>query len=308
MSFQPSVVYAIVPSYNTADYLVRCLDSLLAQQGPLALRIYVVDNASSDDSVARVRGAYPQVQVLESDRNGGFAYAVNRGLRAAQADWAAQHGGGAPTYYVLLLNSDTELPPTALAEMVAFMEAHPEAGVAGPQLVMADGRMDLACRRSFPSPEVAFYRLVGLAHLFPRSRRFARYNMTYLDPEQTTEVDAVSGAFMLVRGAVAESVGPLDEAFFFYGEDLDWAFRIKALGHKVYYYPQVKVRHWKRASSRLRPRASVRDFYQAMRIFHRKHYAPRYPGLVNMLVEVGIALREGLALAPYLFRRPEGSR
>lgn len=308
MGPQSSVIYTIVPSYNTADHLVRCLNSLLAQQGAPTLRIYVVDNASSDDSVTRVRREYPQVQVLENDHNGGFAYAVNRGLRAAQADRATRHAEEAANYYILLLNSDTELPPTALTEMVAFMEAHPEAGVAGPQLIMADGQMDLACRRSFPSPEVAFYRLVGLARLFPRSRRFARYNMTYLDPEQTTEVDAVSGAFMLVRGAVAEAVGPLDESFFLYGEDLDWAFRIKALGHKIYYYPHVKVRHWKRASSRLRPRASVRDFYQAMRIFHRKHYAPRCPWLVNMLVEIGITLREGLALVPYLFRRPEGSR
>ncbi len=308
MGAEPSVVYTIVPSYNTADYLCRCLDSLLAQQGEQELCIYVVDNASSDDSVARVRREYPQVQVLQSDHNGGFAYAVNRGLRAVQADWAARHGGSPAGYYVLLLNSDTELPPTALAEMVAFMETRPEAGAAGPQLLMADGRMDLACRRSFPSPEVAFFRLVGLSRLFPRSPRFARYNLTYLDPEQTTEVDAVSGAFMLVRGAVAAEVGPLDESFFFYGEDLDWAFRIKALGHKVYYYPRVKVRHWKRASSRLRPRASVRDFYQAMRIFHRKHYAPRCPGPLNLLVEAGITLREGLALLPYLLRRTEGSR
>lgn len=297
------VVYVIIPSYNTADYLCRCLDSLRAQQGELSLEVYVVDNASGDDSVERVRRGYPEVQLLTSERNGGFAYAVNLALRAVRAGRA---GRTAP-YYVLLLNSDTELPPTAVAQMVGFLEAHPEAGAAGPQLLMADGQMDVAGRRSFPTPEVAFYRLFGLARVFPRSRRFGRYNLTYLDPAETAEVDAVSGAFMLVRGAVVEEVGPLDEAFFFYGEDLDWAYRIKQLGWKVYYYPAVQVRHWKRASSRLRARASIRDFYQAMRIFHRKHFAPRYRWPVNALIELGISLREGLALLSYALRRGEGA-
>ena len=301
MDSQLPSVYVIIPSYNTADHLCRCLDSLRAQEAPPPLQIYVVDNASVDDSVARVRRDYPEARLLSSTHNGGFAYAVNMGLRAVLAERSGQAG----RYDVLLLNSDTELPPTALAEMVAFLEAHPEAGAAGPQLLMADGQIDLAGRRSFPTPAVAFYRLFGLATLFPHSRRFGRYNLTYLDPAETAEVDAISGAFMLVRGEVVEAVGLLDEAFFFYGEDLDWAYRIKARGWKIYYYPAVQVRHWKRASSRQRPRASVKDFYQAMRIFHRKHFAPRYSWPVNTLVEVGITVREALALAPYLLRRQE---
>jgi GT2 family glycosyltransferase len=294
-------VYVAIPSYNTADYLCRCLDSLRVQQGGPPLEVYVVDNASRDDTVERVRRGYPEVHLLVSERNGGFACAVNVALHAVQASRA----GRTDPYAVLLLNSDTELSPTTLAQMAAFMAAHPEAGAAGPQLLLADGQMDLAARRSFPTPEVAFYRLFGLAHLFPRSRRFGRYNLTYLDPEETAEVDAVSGAFMLVRGEVVEAVGPLDEDFFFYGEDLDWAFRIKALGWKIYYHPAVKVRHWKRASSRLRAQASLRDFYQAMRIFHRKHFAPHYPWWVSAVIELGISMREGLALLPYLFRRQE---
>ena len=299
MDTQALTVYIIIPSYNTAAYLGRCLDSLRAQEGAPVQEVFVVDNASVDDSVARVRRDYPEVHLLESAHNGGFAYAVNMGLRAVLELRAGQSG----RYQVLLLNSDTELPPTALAQMVAFLEAHPEAGAAGPQLVMADGQVDLAGRRSFPTPEIAFYRLFGLAALFPRSRRFGRYNLTYLDPAEPAAVDAVSGAFMLVRGEAVETVGLLDEAFFFYGEDLDWAYRIKAHGFQIWYYPAVQVRHWKRASSRLRPRASVRDFYQAMRIFYRKHFAPRHSRLVNALVEGGISLRQGLALLPYLFRR-----
>ncbi len=290
-------VYVIIPNYNTADYLVRCLNSLRAQQGGLPLEVYVVDNASGDESVTRVRQDYPEVHLLTSERNGGFAWAVNRALRLI-LDGRPKP----PTpYYALLLNPDTELPPDALRKMVAFMEAHPEAGAAGPKLVLGDGKMDLACRRSFPTADVAFFRLFGLSRLFPRSRLFGRYNLTYLDPDQTTEVDALSGAFMLVRGQVVEEVGLLDEAFFLYGEDLDWAYRIKARGWKVYYYSQVEVRHWKRASSRTRARESLRDFYRAMRIFHRKHLASRYPKPVNFLIELGISLREGLALLSFIW-------
>ncbi len=297
-----SVIHIIIPNYNTVDYLVRCLDSLRAQRGAPPLQVHVADNASSDDSVARVRRDYPEVHLYTSDHNGGFAYGVNLALRPLLAQ------GLTDSDYVLLLNSDTELPPEALAGMVAFMEAHPEAGAAGPRLIMGDGQMDLACRRSFPSPAVAFYRLFGLARIFPRSRRFGRYNLTYLDPAETVEVDAVSGACMLVRGQVVGQVGLLDEAFFFYGEDLDWAYRIKALGWKIYYCPQVQVRHWKRAASRKQPRASRRAFYQAMRIFHRKHYAPHCSWLTNRLIELGITLREGLALAAGAFRRTEDER
>lgn len=283
-------LHVIIPNYNTSDLLCRCLASLRAQQGAPPMQVFVVDNASTDDSVARVRREFPEVQLLESSRNGGFAYAVNLGLRAAQngGQWRAED-------YVLVLNSDTELPPDALQRMVAFMESHPEAGAAGPKLVLPDGRLDRAARRSFPSPEVAFYRLFGLSALFPRSRRFGRYNLTYLDPDATTEVDSVCGAFMLVRARVVEEVGPLDEAFFMYGEDLDWAYRIKQRGWKIYYYPEVVVQHCKRASSRKIPGTTLRAFYDAMRIFHRKHYAARYPRAVNLLIEAGIWLRYGLA-------------
>lgn len=299
-SRQP-LVSIIIPSHNTADHLCRCLDSLRTQQGSLTLELFVVDNASSDDTVHRVRQGYPEVHLLESGHNGGFAYAVNLALRDILTT-CCERGH---THYVLLLNSDTELPPDALGRMVAFMEEHPGAGAAGPKLLMEGDRLDLAGRRSFPSPEVAFYRLFGLSHLFPRSPRFGRYNLTYLDPDLTTEVDSVCGAFMLVRGEAARQVGLLDEAFFMYGEDLDWAYRIKERGWKIYYVPAVQVRHWKRVSSRKQPRATLRAFYEAMRVFHRKHYAPRCSRPVNLLIEVGISLRYALALLGQALRRRE---
>jgi len=175
-------------------------------------------------------------------------------------------------------------------------------GACGPKLLLADGSLDLACRRAFPTPEVAFYRMTGLARLFPRSPRFARYNMTFLDPDIETEVDALVGACMLLRAPVLREVGLLDETFFMYGEDLDWAYRIKQYGWKIMYVPSVTVHHYKRAASGQRPFRSIRAFYDAMRIFHRKHYAATTPVALNLLIEAGIALKEAWSLGSNLLR------
>jgi hypothetical protein len=183
--------------------------------------------------------------------------------------------------------------------MLAFMDAHPEAGAAGPRLVLPDGQLDRACRRSFPTPEIACYRLTGLSFLFPRSRRFGRYNLSYLDPAETTEVDSVVGAFMMVRGEAVEQVGLLDESFFMYGEDLDWAYRIKQAGWKIYYNADVTVLHYKEAASkgkrviRLKTRY---EFYRAMHLFYHKYYEATTPFWLRGLVLAGLVLRGGVAL------------
>jgi N-acetylglucosaminyl-diphospho-decaprenol L-rhamnosyltransferase len=292
----------VIVNYRTCDLLRECLQSVSESRGDFSFQVCVVDNCSQDGSCAMVGEEFPQVRLVESEVNGGYAYANNLGLRAfgfAQTSESAQQCreklSESTPRYALLLNPDTLLPPSVLQEMLDFMEAHPEAGVAGPRLVLADGSLDLACRRSFPSPEVAFYRMVGLSKLFPRSRRFGRYNLTCLDPDEVTEVDSVMGAFMLVRAEALEQVGLLDESFFMYGEDLDWAYRIKKAGWKVYYNPQVTVLHYKRAASRHSRKASC-EFYRAMHIFYRKHYAATTPFWLHWLVLGGIALRGGLAV------------
>src|SRR5205814_8060174 len=155
-----------------------------------------------------------------------------------------------PCDYVLFLNPDTVLPPDALQATVDFLEAHPAAGIVGPKMVKPDGSLDLACRRSFPTPLSSLFKLTGLSKLFPRSRLVARYNLTYLNDDETSEVDSVMGAYMLVRAEALGQAGLFDERFFMYGEDLDLAFRVKERGWKVYYYPAVQVLHYKGASSR----------------------------------------------------------
>jgi hypothetical protein len=269
----------VIVNYNTRRLLRRCLETVYASEG-LTFSVCVVDNASADGSAAMVAEAFPQAHLIANAENVGYPAANNQGLR-----WLGFDGDGAaqPPRYALLLNADTEVPPDAFHHMVAFMDEHPEAGIAGPRLVRLDGSLDLACRRAFPTPEVSFYRIVGLSKLFPRSRRFGRYNITYLDEHTTAEVDSVVGAFMLLRREAIQAVGLLDETFFMYGEDLDWAYRIKAAGWKVFYYPEVTVLHVKRASSCQNPRARV-EFWRAMEIFYRKHYADQTPRLVHYAI------------------------
>ncbi len=272
----------VIVNYNTCELLRRCLETVFASVGVM-FRVCVVDNASPDESAVMVAREFPQVMLIANTENVGYPAANNQGLRALGF---GGDGATAPRY-ALLLNPDTELPSDALQQVVALMEARPELGALGPKLVRPDGSLDLACRRSFPSPEVSFYRMVGLSRLFPKSRRFGRYNLTYLDPDEEAEVDSVVGAFMLVRREVIVQVGLLDESFFMYGEDLDWAFRIKQAGWRILYTPQVTVLHVKRAASRQSSRARV-EFWRAMEIFYRKHYAAETPWLLHVLILAAI--------------------
>jgi len=284
----------IIVSYNTRGLLSDCLRSVCASIGDLSYEIIVVDNCSTDGSVEMVRREFSQVQLIASEYNGGYAYANNLGLRQALG------------MHLLLLNPDTVLPCTALKDMLAFMQAHPEAGVAGPKLVLEDGSLDLACRRSFPTLDIAFYRLVGLSRMHPNSAKYNRYNLGYLDPDQLAEVDSVVGAFMWIRREALEQAGLLDERFFAYAEDIDLCYRIKVdHGWKVLYNPAVVVRHFKGQASKQRTTAMTIEFYRAMWLFHQKHYARSTPFFVNWGVAVGTLALCCTALTINLLRPPQ---
>ena len=276
-------VSAVVVHYETPDLLDRCLDALRAS-ADVALETIVVDNASSSFDALAVARHLPGAAVVRNQRNLGFAAAANQGLRMA---------GGR---YLLLLNADTVVEPGTIAEMVAYMDTRPDVGCATARLTLEDGRLDLACRRLFPTPARSLYRLTLLSRLFPRSRRFGQYNLTYLPEDQETEIDSPCGAFMMVRAEIRDRVGLLDERYFLYGEDLDWAFRIKRAGWKIMYHPGARATHLKRAASNKYRSRSIRAFYDAMRIFYRDHYASRYPRLLSWLIYSGIWAREVLEL------------
>ncbi len=274
----------VIVNYNTRDFLKGCLDHVFPELAGRDSEVFVVDNGSSDGSAAMVRREFPTVTLLENGENLGFARANNRALRLARGR------------HVLLLNPDTEVAPGSVGKLEQAIDTLPNAVGVGPKIVRPDGRLDLASRRTFPSPGVALARLVGLSRLFPRSRRLARYNRTYEDPDQPGEIDAGTAAALCFRQDALLAVGFFDEDFFMYGEDLDLCYRLRERGGRIYYVPSALVLHYKGEASRQQPRAMLREFHRAMWLFYRKHYASGWRAALAPAVWLGIRLRYGLVL------------
>jgi N-acetylglucosaminyl-diphospho-decaprenol L-rhamnosyltransferase len=283
-------VSVVVLNYNTREHLRACLRSVehegstTISGGAIEAEVLVVDNASTDGSADMVAAEFPWVTLIRAPRNGGFAYGNNLALAQARGE------------AVLLLNPDTLLPPGAVAGLLDRLRAHPEAGIVGPKLLRPDGSMHLACRRSFPTPSVAFYRLSGLSRWRPHSARFGRYNLTFVDPDVPLEVDSVCGACLLIRRSLIQCIGGLDERFFMYGEDLDWCLRAREAGWTVRYEPAIVIQHQHGAASRKRALRTTYHFFAAMDLFYRKHYVTRYPRVVTWAIRSAIYGALGLAL------------
>jgi O-antigen biosynthesis protein len=271
----------IIVNYNVRAFLENALLSVQKAMFGVTGEVIVVDNASGDGSADMVRQKFPDVRLIANRQNVGFATANNQALRESKGE------------YCLLLNPDTIVQETTFRAMIGFFEQHPDAGLAGCRILNPDGSLQLACRRSFPSPWVAFTKISGLSSLFPSSALFGRYNLTYKSPDETYEVDAISGSFMFARRAVIESAGYLDENFFMYGEDLDWCYRVGKAGWKVYYVHATQIIHFKGESARRSSIDEVKLFYDAMRVFVRKHI--RRGWTADLILRVGIALREAAA-------------
>ena len=276
---RPELGVAIV-SYRVPELLRGCLESLRRAEDVHGMRVCVVDCASNDGSVEMVRREFPEVDLIASDRNLGYVGGNNVALERLRSQAPRPR-------FLLLLNPDTVVPPRALREMLDLFEQYPDVGAAGPRLHLENGEIDHACKRGFPSPTTSLYHMVGLSRLLPRSRRFGRYRLTFVDERALADVDSVVGAFMVVRDEVLDAVGLLDDDFFMYGEDLDWAYRIKQAGWRVVYNGRVDVLHYKRQSSRQSVRA-VAEFYRAMLVFFRKHYAKTTPAPLALAIEATI--------------------
>ncbi|MBN1291342.1 MAG: glycosyltransferase [Candidatus Latescibacteria bacterium] len=255
-------ISVIIVSYNVSSFLDQALTTVKDAARNTKYEIFVVDNASSDDSVSIVKSKHPSVKLIENKVNLGFGRANNQALKLASGK------------YILILNPDTVLSHDTLRIMIDFLDSHPETGAAGCKVINPDGSLQLACRRGFPTPGGAFFKMVGLSNLFPKSKTFGAYNLTYLDPDSLTEVDAISGSFMMLRKQTLTEVGFFDEDFFMYGEDLDLCYRIKQAGWKIYYVPWTEIIHFKGESTKTVPSLkSVRVFYDAMQIFVDKHHS-----------------------------------
>ena len=267
-----------------------CLRSVFACETKYSFEVFVVDNASSDGSVEMVKTEFPQVKLIESLENVGYAKANNVAIRQSSGR------------YVLLLNSDVEVSRDTFDKMLEYMDNNLSVGIAGCRVVKPDGTLDLASRRSFPNLWSGLFRVTGLSLLFPTSR-LARYNLTYLSEDQIEEVDSVMGAFLLLRRQLMDKVGLLDEDYFMYGEDLDWCFRAKAAGARVMYVPVTRVVHHKGSSSRKLPGKALYEFHRAMQIFYDKHYRTKHNFVINFLVKVGIWSRYGIKVIQNSLRR-----
>jgi len=272
----------IIVNYNVKDFLENALISIKKAIADIKAEIFVVDNASEDGSVEMVRQKFPDVKLIVNDKNLGFARANNQALKLAKGK------------YILLINPDTIVQEDTFKVLISFLESHPECGMVGCKILNPDGTLQLACRRSFPTPWVAFTKMAGLSALFPKSKIFARYNLTYLDPDEITEVDAVSGSFMMIRREVYEQVGGLDEDFFMYGEDIDWCYKIKKAGWKIYYVPLTQIIHFKGESTKRSNIDEIRVFYDAMRIFVKKHY--KEFALLGLILKLGVFIRGFIAM------------
>jgi GT2 family glycosyltransferase len=283
----------IIVNYNTCALLDACLASLkAADQPPGGLEIIVVDNASSDGSAAMVKEKYPAVHLLAGTENVGFSAANNKGALVANGR------------YLLFLNSDTVVAPDALAQPLAYMSAHPQVGALTVRLIYPDGRRDPDNHRGFPTPWNAFCHFTGLSRLRPNDPRFNGYMQSYADFSSTHPVDVIAGSYMLMPRHIFDELGGWDETYFFYGEDIDFCYRIREAGYEITYYPHVQVLHYKGASSGLRkesadiarpPRETrirvAAESVRAMQVFYGKFYRDKYPRFVTALILAGIRAR-----------------
>lgn len=247
--------------------------------------VFVVDNNSVDGSVQMVREKFPEVILIANKENTGFSRANNQAMRIAKGE------------YILLLNPDTVVEENTFRKVVAFMDAHPDAGGLGVQMIDGKGNFLPESKRGLPTPSVAFYKIFGLSKLFPKSKTFGRYHLGYLDKNATHEVEILSGAFMLMRKAALDKVGLLDEDYFMYGEDIDLSYRIILGGYKNYYFHDTRIIHYKGESTKKSSVNYVFVFYRAMVIFARKHFSQKNAKLFSFLINMAIWLRAGAAIA-----------
>jgi O-antigen biosynthesis protein len=281
----------IIVNYNVKYFLEQCLNSVKKAIDGLDAEVWVVDNASSDNSVQYLQPKFNCANFIASKQNVGFAKANNQALYKCNGK------------YVLFLNPDTLLPEDCLHKAVAFMEGHEKAGALGIRMIDGSGEFLPESKRSFPNPITSFFKLVGLNSLFPKSRVFGRYSLGYLNEFENHEVDVLAGAFMLARRDVLLELKGFDETFFMYGEDIDLSYRIQKAGYKNYYFSESCIIHFKGESTRKGSLNYIRMFYQAMSIFVKKHYSGSKAWIFRFLIQVAIIVRASFAaLLKFLLR------
>ena len=279
----------IIVNYNSKLLLEQCIGSIKKAIQKIDSEIIVVDNNSSDGSKEYLPAKLTGIKFIFNSENTGFAKACNQGFKNSSGK------------YILFLNPDTILTETCLTDCISFFETHPDAGAVGIRMVDIKRTFLKESKRGFPSPVTSFYKLFGLASIFPGSKTFAKYYQGHLPEKENNPVEVVSGAFMMIRREVFEKVNGFDEDFFMYGEDIDLSIRIRRSGYKNYYLGAISVTHIKGGSTTYNYKY-VRDFYGAMKLFVKKHYSKK-PAWFILLLYAGINLRKLIAMIGLIFPR-----
>ncbi len=274
----------IIVNYNVKHFLEQCLMSVSAALQGIEAEVFVVDNASSDDSCAMVMQKFPSVKLIENHQNVGFSKANNQAIRLSTGR------------FVLLLNPDTVVQEDTFAKCIAFMDSHPNAGSLTVKMIDGQGNYLPESKRGFPSPMVSFFKIFGLTALFPKSETFARYYLGHLDQNSTHEIEVLPGAFMFISKNALDKAGLLDEDFFMYGEDIDLSYRIILAGFKNYYYPECQIIHYKGESTKKGSLNYVLVFYNAMIIFAKKHFKSQKVSVYIALINTAIYFRAFLSI------------
>ncbi len=281
----------VIVNYNVKYFLEQCLHSVEKAMSSIDAEVFVVDNNSVDGSNEMVRAKFPWVKLITNTNNVGFSRANNQAIRISSAE------------YVLLLNPDTVVEHDTLTKCIKFMDDHSDAGGLGIKMVDGKGKFLPESKRGLPTPNVAFYKIFGLSYLFPKSKLFGKYHLSYLDNDKIHEVEILSGAFMMLRKETLDKIGLLDETFFMYGEDIDLSYRIIKAGYKNYYFPEARIIHYKGESTKKSSINYVFVFYNAMIIFAKKHFSEKNAKLFSILIHLAIYLRAGIAILTRVFRK-----
>jgi len=268
------ILSIIIVNWNTRDYLRRCLASIEADPEH---EVIVIDNASPDGSAEVVRVEFPDVCLIANDANRGYAEGNNQGIEAAQGR------------YLLLLNPDVEVKPGALDALVEFAESHPDAAAVGCRLVGEDGEVQRSLR-TFPDPWGVFCEYLKLSKLLPRSRRFAGYRLTWFDYDREMEVDQPMGSCLLLSRKAVQGIGMFAHEFPIFFNEVDWLYRAKQQGWKVYFTPSAEVVHVGGASTRQRKPEMVKESHRSMKLFYEKHYRGRIPFPIYWFIVAAISI------------------
>ncbi|MDZ4071965.1 MAG: glycosyltransferase family 2 protein [Sediminibacterium sp.] len=250
----------IIVNYNVRAFLEQCIRTVLIASHNINTEIIVVDNGSSEDCIPILQPLFPKVQFIRSDINMGFAKANNLALQKASGS------------FVLFLNPDTLLTPFALSTCLQHFATHEQTGALGIRMINGFGEFLPESKRALPSISTAFFKLSGLARIFPSSGVFNRYALGDLSPLQNHQVEVLAGAFMMVRKNILDTLGGFDTDYFMYGEDIDLSLRISKTGYTLQYLGEPPIVHYKGQSSKHRTVFHTAIFFQAMKIFVQKNY------------------------------------